>query len=412
MPLKDATVKNAKPREKPYRIHDGGGLYLYVTPIKKDPTKAGKSWQYRYKFNNKPKTLTLGKYPLLTLKGARNLRDEAESLLAKGIDPSIEKKNRKKPTGKTFKEVALSWANFKSLPNTKRSWKPTHKKDVIKSLEINVFPVIGEMVITTITIDDIERVLDPISNRGALDVLNRVLGRIEAIFRYGKVKRWCTHNPAEGLREVQPIRKTQHMKYIKREDLQNFLIDLDNYQGDYVCKSAVKFVLLTHLRTKEIRGLEWEFIDFEKRLINIPARVMKMDIPQTVPLSNQALELLESLKPITGSSKYVFASLIKMSQPISENGMLSVIYRMGYKGKTTVHGLRSTFSTIANEILRFRPDAIEAALAHKVVDPVRAAYCHATYLEERTENIQEWADFLDEERAGRENIIQFKKANG
>ena len=153
--------------------------------------------------------------------------------------------------------------------------------------------------------------------------------------------------------------------------------------------------MLTHLRTDEIRFTEWSEIDFDTALWSIPPKRMKMKIAQTIPLSTQAIEILKSIKLITGQGKYVFASLLGTGKPISENGMLSVVYRMGYKGKTTIHGFRGTFSTIANEVLKFRPDVIEASLAHKVKDPVRDAYNHATYLEERKVNAQLWADYLD-----------------
>ena len=200
------------------------------------------------------------------------------------------------------------------------------------------------------------------------------------------------------------------MKHLEEKDLPLFLHELDKYQGNFVCKSAVWFVLYTHARTNEIRFAEWSDIDFDLKQWNIPAEKMKMGVSQTIPLSRQAIAILESLKPITGNYKYIFASTISLSKPISENGMLSVIYNMGYKGKTTIHGLRGTYSTIANETLKFRRDAIEAALAHKVNDPVRESYCHATYLEERTVNAQVWADYLDQLKQGADVIPIKRKA--
>ncbi len=395
MPLTNTTVHNAKPREKPYKLADGGGLYLLVS------NTGSRYWRYDYRVHGKRKTLAIGVYDQTSLKEAREKHRDAKKLIEQGIDPVIEKKRLqqeeliKKREGKSFREAALAWVEFKSLPNTKRNWKPNHAKKIIKSLELNIFPRIGDMVLNTITIDDVEDVLKPITERGALDVASRSLGRMESTFRYAKIKRWCDNNPADGLKEIQPRRKTKHMAFLTYEDLPKFLYDLDNYTGDFICKSAIKFVLLTHVRTNELRYAAWDEIDFEKGLWSIPAERMKMKVAQIIPLSSQALELLNTLKAITGSSKYIFASLIKMTQPISENGMLSVIYNMGYKGITTIHGLRATYSTIANEQLRFRSDVIEAALAHKVADPVRGAYNHATYLDERIENIQQWADYLD-----------------
>lgn len=400
MPLTDLKARNAKPKDKPYKLFDTEGLYLYVPP------SGRKVWRFKYKFNGKECLVTIDKYPNKNLKDARQKRNEYLSMLAEGKNPAQLKKLEKSPEGKTFQEVAIEWVEFKSIPDTKRCWKPRHKKDVLKSLEKEVFPTIGSRIITTISSEDIDQVIDPIVSRGALEVAERALSRINAVFRYALHKNYASHNPALGKSEFLPSRKVQHMAHLSVEQLPDFLTELDNYQGDYVCKSAVMFTMLTHARTDEIRFADWEEIDFKKALWSIPPERMKMNIAQTIPLSKQAIEILQSLKPITGSSKFVFASLMGTGKPISENGMLSVIYRMGYKGKTTVHGFRSTFSTIANETLKLRPDVIEASLAHKVKDPVRGAYNHATYLEERTENIQIWADYLDDLKG--QNVIQLK----
>ncbi len=400
MALTDLKAKNAKPKEKPYKLFDAEGLYLYVPP------SGRKVWRFKYKFNGKECLITFDKYPYKNLKDARAKRNEYLSMIANGVNPAQAKKLEKKPEEKSFQEIAIEWVEFKSIPDTKRCWKPRHKKDVLRSLEKEVFPVIGKKIITTISSDDIDAVIDPIVSRGALEVAERALSRTNAVFRYALHKNYASINPALGKNEFLPSRKVQHMAYLSNEQLPEFLNNLENYQGDFICKSAVMFTMLTHARTDEIRFAEWEEIDLEKALWSIPPERMKMNIAQTIPLSNQAIEILKSLKPITGSSKYVFASLVGTGKPISENGMLSVIYRMGYKGKTTIHGFRSAFSTIANETLKFRPDVIEASLAHKVKDPVRDAYNHATYLDERIKNVQIWADYLDDLKV--QKVIQLK----
>lgn len=410
MKLDNTKIKNAKTKVKSYKLFDGSGLYLHMLHT------GGKVWRYKYTFNNKERSLTIGKHKDgatsngFSLQEARIERAKAYGLVISGIDPAKLKSERKaesktqesidNPTGKTFKEATLEWINYRSLPDTKRNWKPVHKKDVISFFERLVFPSIGNRIIFTINDDDIEAILKPIQDRGTYEVLGRTLNRIDAVFKYAKNKKWCDINPAYGKAEYLPVKSVQHMNSVKENELPEFLNDLANYEGNIICKSAVEFVLLTHIRTDEIRFTQWEEIDLEKKLLMIPADRMKMPIAQTVPLSNQAIELLEKIKPITGSSKYVFASLLAMSKPISENGMLSVIYNMGWKGRTTVHGLRSTFSTIANETLKMRPDVVEASLAHKINDPVRGAYNHATYLEERTTNAQVWADYLDRLKSG------------
>lgn len=397
MALTNIKIQNAKPRDKPYKMFDSGGLFLFVL-------KSGnKVWRFKFHFNKKEQLIVIGSYPAISLADARKKRDEYRILLAEGVNPAEAKKQKKNPVGKTFKEVAIEWIEFKSIPDTKRCWKPTHLDAVLKSLEKEVFLTIGDKVISTITVDDIDLIIDPIVRRGALDVAERALSRISAVFRYALHKGYASNNPALGKNEFMPSRKVQHMAHLSLDQLPMFLFDLENYQGDFVCKSAVRFTLLTHVRTNEIRFSEWEEIDLDNALWSIPAERMKMNIAQTVPLSTQAVEILQGLKPITGRSKFVFASLLGTGKPISENGMLSVIYRMGYKGKTTVHGFRGTFSTIANEKLKFRPDVVEASLAHKVKDPVREAYNHATYLEERKANSQVWADYLDQLKKGETN---------
>jgi integrase len=388
MALTDIQVRNAKPKDKPYKLFDSEGLYLYV------PASGKKVWRFKYRFNNKEGLITVDKYINLNLKEARAKRNELISNLAQGIDPAQEKKQRKAPTGKTFKQVAQEWIAFKSLPGTKRCWKPTHTKGVEKALANDIYPSIGGKVVNTILPQDIDDLTSPIVARGALEVAERALSRINAVFRFAQHKGLATENPAAGKSEYLPTKATQHMAHLSLEQLPQFLKDLNNYQGDFVCKSAVWFTLLTHVRTDEIRFAKWSEIDFDKALWSIPAERMKMNIAHTVPLSTQAITTLQNLLAVTGNSPYIFTSLTKTTQPISENGMLSVIYRMGYKGRTTIHGLRSTFSTIANETLKYRSDVVEASLAHKVKDPVREAYNHATYLDERTKNAQVWGDYL------------------
>lgn len=403
MALTDLKIRNTKPKDKPFKLFDTEGLYLYVPP------SGRKVWRFKYKFNGKECLITFGKYPNKELKEARQKRNDYLEMLAEGVNPAAFKKQTKNPEGKTFKEAANEWIEFKSIPDTKRCWKPTHTKAVMKFLEREVYPLIGDKVVTTIISKDIDEIIEPIVRRGALEVAERALSRTKAVFRFALHKGYAEINPAIGKNEFLPSRKVQHMTHLAQDQLPRFLWDLENYQGDFVCKNAVLFTLLTHVRTDEIRFAEWEEIDLDKGLWSIPPERMKMNIAQTVPLSNQAADILKSLKPVTGKSKYIFASLLGTGKPISENGMLSVIYRMGYKGKTTVHGFRGTFSTIANEQLKFRPDVVEASLAHKVNDPVRGAYNHATYLDERIENAQIWGDYIDKLRAGAD-VVAMKKS--
>ena len=243
-------------------------------------------------------------------------------------------------------------------------------------------------------------------------MLGRTQNRLDIIFKYANFKKWCDTNPAYGRGEYLPTNKVKHLDYVKEKDLPEFLRDLENYQSNIICKAAVEFVLLTHVRTKELRFTEWTEFDLDKKLWHIPAHRMKKPTAQTIPLPHQAIEVLEKIRPITGNCKHVFASLTAMSKPISENGMLSVIYNMGWRGRTTVHGLaRSTFSTIGNETLKMRPDVVEASLAHKVKDPVRGAYNHATYLDERIIDAQVWADYIFRVKSGAD-VVQLHYSMG
>ncbi len=291
------------------------------------PTSGRKVWRFKYKLNGKEKLVDIGKYSRTGsygLKEAREVRNELRAMLSQGVDPALAKIQSK---------------NLK--------------------------------VITTITPVDIDLVIDPIVKRGALEVAERALSRIGAVFRYAIHKGWATDNPSFGKNEFLPSLKVKHMAHLSEDELPVFLNELEEYQGDFICKHAVKFTLLTHVRTDEIRFAEWDEVSLDTGMWSIPPERMKMNIAQIIPLSNQAVEILQAIKPITGQGKYIFASLQGTSKPISENGMLSVIYRMGYKGITTVHGFRAAYSTTANKTLKFRADVVEASLAHKVKDPVR-----------------------------------------
>lgn len=332
MALTDIAARNAKPKDKPYKLYDSQGLYLNVTPA------GGKVWRYKYKVDGKEKLLSIGKYPIISLKKAREIRDRAYLKRLEGIDPAQEKQEiikankLKKPTGKTFREVALLWAEHRSAPKTKRNWKPSYKKAVLRSLEREVFPIIGDRFINTLIDDDVDNVISPIENRGALETASKTLHRVSAIFRFGIFKKYCAINPALGRGEFLQSHEVKHMPHLEEQDLPQFLTDLNKYSGDFICKSALNFVLLTHARTNEVRFAVWDEIDFDSSLWCIPSERMKMGIAQTIPLSTQAIALLEQVKQVTGNKKYIFASLINMSKPISENGMLSVLYNMGYKG--------------------------------------------------------------------------------
>lgn len=397
MLLNHKIIENAKPKEKAYKLNDGSGLYLLVKP------NGRKYWRYDYRFEGKRKTLALGVYDRVSLKEARNKHWESRKLKDEGIDPSTDKQQKKQELKQeTFEAVAREW-----FAKKKGKWSEPHAKKILASLETEVFPHIGNSAIKSLTPPEILAVIRRIENRGALEVASRVLGRCNNICKYAVQTGKATFNPASELSGTIETRKVQHMTALKRQELPDFLHDLDSYQGSVITRLAIQFILLTFVRTNELRYAQWTEFNIETKEWVIPAERMKMKREHIVPLSEQSLKRLEILRQITGTYTYLFPSEKRTTQPISENTMLYGLYRMGYKGKTTIHGLRSTASTILNES-GFNPDAIEAALAHVEGNKVRAAYNRSLYLKERIEIMTWWADYLDSQREGGSNVIPLK----
>ena len=380
-------VKALKPREKPYKVSDGHGLYIEVLPTPRP--KGAKYWRQKYRFHGKEKRLAHGVYPQVTLAEARDKRDEALALLRKNIDPGKEKKQRKRTTTNTFESVAREW-----LEVQRGNWSERHKLRVTTILENNLFPYIGSEPITTITPTDLLDVLRKVEGRGALDLAGRLRQKSEAIFQYAILTERAESNPATQLKRTLKTKPVKHRAALDRKDLPELLEKLDDYQGDPVTLAATRMLLLTFVRTGEMRFATWDEIDWDEQMWRIPAARMKMKRDHLVPLSNQAVTILKNLDPITGSYQYVFASPIKPLQPISENTVLYALYRMGYHSRATGHGFRATASTILNE-MGYNADAIERQLAHVERNKVRAAYNRSEYLADRVEMMQAWADYLD-----------------
>jgi len=401
MPLADTRIKQAKPLEKPYKLSDGGGLYLHIQ------TSGAKYWRLAYRFGGKQKTLALGVYPDVSLASARDERGKARELLVAGIDPSTVMSKRVKIRAtfdqleNSFEAVAREWHE-----KQKGEWTEHHAERVLRGLKNEVFPDIGNIPIAEVTAPQILAMLKKIESRDALELASRTQQRCSAIFRYAVQTGRVQHNPAADLRGVLKTRKVKHRAALSRADLPEFLENLDTYKGNRVTQLALKLILLTFVRTRELRGAKWKEFDLERAEWRVPAERMKMGIEHFVPLSSQAVEILQKLKPITGKSELVFPSERSLRKPVSENTMLYAMYRMGYHKRATVHGMRATASTILNES-GFNPDAIERQLAHIPKDEVRAAYHRAKYLEERRNMMQWWADFLDGV-SGTENVVPIK----
>lgn len=388
MPLTDAVIRSAKPKERPYKLSDARGLFLWVQP------GGGKWWRYKYRFAGKEKSLALGAYPDVGLKEARSRHSEARKMLSAGRDPSEAKKEAKRLTflksENTFEAIAREWCDSR-----KHKWVTSYGEAMLTRLERHVFPTLGKRPIADITTPEMLSVLRVVEKTGALDLAQRLMQACGQICRYAIATGRAERNPVADLRGAlkPPVRK--HQAYLKAGDLPEYLKKLEAYDGSLQTKLALKFLLLTFVRTGELRAAEWAEINFDEAEWRIPAERMKMRDPHIVPLSQQAIAVLKDLQALTGQWRHVFANQHKPAGCMSENTMLYALYRMGYHSKATGHGFRSTASTILNEH-GFVPDVIERQLAHSERNSVRAAYNHAQYLPERRKMMQWWADYLDE----------------
>jgi len=383
MPLTEIECKNAKPSEKPRKISAENGLYLEITPTGR------KYWRLKYRFAGIEKRLSIGVYPEINLKKAREIRDDAKRKLRNGIDPSAEKKAIKQQillnSENTFKAITIEWHDKR-----KHLWTEKYSSKLLRKFEISVFPTLGNMPINKIAAPDLLAFLRTIETKGTLDKAHR----LHQVLRYAIATGRAERDVSADLRgALQPVKKQGHA-HLKEEELPELLEKLENYEGDTQTKIGLKLLIMTFVRTIEIRGAKWEEINFEKCEWRIPAERMKMREVHIVPLSKQVLSLFEQLRNITGNYEHVLPNRNNPKTFISENTLLYALYRMGYHSRTTAHGFRHTASTILNE-KGFTPDAIERQLAHGQRNKVRASYNFAQYLPERREMMQWWADYLD-----------------
>lgn len=387
MSLSEAQARNAKPKPKPYKLADGDGMFLLVTPA------GGKYWRLKYRIAGKEKLLALGIYPEVSLADARKRRAHAREALAAGDDPGEVKKEaeRKKAMedANAFKIVARDW-----FEKRRHEWAPSSLRVKYIYLEKYVLPKLGQRPINAITSPEVLEFLREIEARGTLDTTRRVMQMCGQIFRFGIATGQAERNPVPDLRGALKAPMVKHRAYLQEKELPDFLKALDAYEGKPLTQLALRLLLLTFVRTIELRGAKWDEIDWEAGLWRIPAERMKANAAHVVPLSRQAIDILRKVKTYSGHRAYLFPNDHNPSTYMSENAMLYALYRMGYHSRATGHGFRSTASTILNE-QGFRPDVIERQLAHTEKNSVRAAYNHAQYLPERREMMQWWADYLD-----------------
>ncbi len=410
--LSDLAVRQAKTKDKKYKLPDGGGLYCEVL------TTGTKVWRYNYRLNGKQKTYTIGKYPEVGLSEARSKRDQAKAKVTAGIDPSKQKQfERKAIKENNFQAIAENW-----LEKHKPEWSESHYSRIKSYLNNDAFPLLGNRDVASIEAPDIIIVVEKVAGRGAIDAAKRVKGFIQQVFDYavahGKTKR----NPARdvNLKLILPKTVKKHYAAITEPvQLGHLLRAIDNYHGTIQVRAALKLFPMVMVRPTELTSAEWSEINFDTSTWTIPAKRRKLERhikeankpedAHIVPLSEQALEILKDLHQYTGNGKYLFPSVRSKTRPIRNDTIRTALMAMDFDNNTiTAHGFRGTASTFLNT-LGYRGDVIEAQLSHKDKNEIREAYNHADYMDERRVMLQEWANYLDSLRTGAE-VIPIKRA--
>ena len=369
----------------------------------------GKWWRFKYRFGGKEKRLSLGVFPDTTIRDARDARDEARKLLAKGIDPSAQRKaDKREAAGKaanSFEAVAREW-----YAKQAHTWVATHASDVLRRLESSLFPEIGATPIAELTAPALLAALRKIEHRGAYDLAHRVLQVSGQVFRYGVATGRCERDLSVDLRGALTPHKSRNQAAVTPDDLPALLRANNSYGelGDKLTAYALRLLALTFVRTGELIGATWDEIDLDAGTWIVPAARMKIKNEHVVPLSRQAVKLLREIRTIGSGSRYVFPGR-NLDKPIGNNTMLFALYRLDYKSRMTGHGLRAVASTILNES-GFRPDVIERQWAHCERNDVRGAYNGAEYLSERRAMMQQWADMLDALAQGAQVISLQRRA--
>jgi len=388
MPLTDTAIRNAKTKDKPYKLSDEKGLYLLIN-------KAGKYFRFDYRYAGKRKTMAFGVYPDVKLVDARKKRYDARRLLQNDVDPAQYKKEtkaiQKESVENSFENVAREW-----FTKNKHIWTEGHSKTIISRLELNAFPWLGAQPVSSITAPALLVVLRRIEDRGAIETAHRVKQICSQVFRYAVATGRAERDPSADLRGALSPAKSKRMATITDpKQIGELLRAIDGYEGHLITRCALKLAPLVFVRPGELRHAEWHEINFEQADWKIPEEKIKMRTPHMVPLAAQAIEVLKELEPLTGERRYVFPSLRTSARPMSNNTVLAALRRMGYaKEEMSGHGFRAMASTILHE-QGWPSDVIERQLAHSERNSIKAAYNHAQHLPERRRMMQAWADYLD-----------------
>ncbi|AUU09469.1 tyrosine-type recombinase/integrase [Serratia marcescens] len=386
MPLNDMQIRRAKPEAKTYTLGDGQGLSLLIEP------NGSKSWRFRYRYAGKPKMISLGVYPTITLADARARRDDARKLVAEGKNPSEVRKQQKLAlqieSENAFEKIAREWHQLKST-----KWSSGYASDIIEAFQNDIFPYMGARPVGEIKPLELLNVLRKIENRGALEKMRKVRQRCSEVFRYAIATGRAEFNPAADLSSALEVHKSNHFPFLKAEEIPDFLRALDSYTGSRLVQIATKLLMITGVRTIELRAALWSEFDLDNAIWEIPAERMKMRRSHLVPLSTQALKLLNELKMMTGNYRYVFPGRNDPNKPMSEASINQLIKRIGYAGRVTGHGFRHTMSTILHEN-GFDSKWIEVQLAHVDKNAIRGTYNHANYLSPRIKMMVFYSSYI------------------
>ncbi|EAS8983577.1 TPA_asm: tyrosine-type recombinase/integrase [Salmonella enterica] len=387
MKLNARQVETAKPKDKPYKLADGGGLYLLVNP------NGSRYWRLKYRVAGKEKLLAIGVYPEVTLADARARRDEAKRGIAGGIDPNEakreEKLTREAQIKNTFQEIACEWHASKV-----RKWSEGYASDIMEAFNKDVFPYIGKKPIAEIKPLELLNVLRRMEGRGATEKAKKVRQRCGEVFRYAIVTGRAEYNPAPDLTSAMQGHESNHYPFLNAPELPEFFDALSHYSGSELVVLAARLLIITGLRTGELRGAFWQEINDEAGVWEIPAERMKMRRPHIVPLSRQALSIIARIREMTGRYPLMFPGRNDPRKTMSEASINQVFKRIGYSGRVTGHGFRHTMSTILHE-QGYNTAWIETQLAHVDKNSIRGTYNHAQYLDGRREMLQWYADYMD-----------------
>lgn len=399
-PLTDSAIKVAKPKEKPYKLADGQGLYLEVMP------NGSKLWRLKYSYAGKEKRLAFGAYPTVPLQLARRRRDEARQQLAEGIDPGELKKADKqaqKVEALTFEALAREWHQYRTP-----RWAPSTAAKALAYLESDLLPALGKKPFESVTRPDLVALIRKIESRGAHNIAKKTRQWLNQIFRYGLARGVIEHNPATDLDVIAALPPPiKHHPHVTFAELPELLGKVETAKTHALTRGAIQLLALTAVRPGELRAAPWAEFDLDTATWTIPAARMKARRAHVVPLPRQAVAILRQLHEITGKYPLVFAGRHDTSRPMSENTVNLALQAIGYKDRQTGHGFRHLLSTELNG-RGYNRDWIERQLAHGDQDEIRDTYNHATYLEQRREMMQAWADSIDAQRTGA-NVVGIKR---